>query len=343
MLGNADRADMMDVDVVQSIEPATRSDSLSEAGGEAPAQDQDQKTADVDQSQNGSSLLRREEKTKGTGEVTQAHDPHTATEPRGTAAQPAHALPDTMAPPPVLTGDADQNAAGQKPADEHSQDASPKSSSSSSSSDRKRGRTTTPMPESSSPQPKKQKKKHRRRTNPAYYTPPTSSLPPWKYISPRQNNEFVRTPSAMSHRAYTPFRAATPALSRTSTPAQHDENCDDEPNSDLFTESPRHSVTTYTSMALEYQRVVPSETAGQIRREPKSGHYLYNGLEEIRQQVRKMVARANEAHEEVEERLEELKRQGGGGSQIPLYKLAGVMHSEMALDATSKGPHLNET
>lgn len=75
---------------------------------------------------------------------------------------------------------------------------------------------------------------------PSRHRSPRSSLPPWKYISPRLTNEFVRSPSAMAHRAYTPTveRSARPT---TSTPD----------GSELFEEHGLHGQTTYTSMPLE--------------------------------------------------------------------------------------------
>lgn len=55
------------------------------------------------------------------------------------------------------------------------------------------------------------------------------------------------------------------------------------------------------------------------------------------------MACANEEHENIQAGLKELERQGGGKSQTPLYKLAGVIHGNMALSVASKGPHLNQT
>ena len=132
-----------------------------------------------------------------------------------------------------------------------------------------------------------------------------------------------------------------PAASRTSTPAQNSEHSDDEPNSDLFTESPHHSMTTYTSMPLERYRVIPSDTGGPALKQPRSGFYLWNGMEELRQDVRRTVSIASEGYDEVEDKLAWLKRQGG--AQRPLHRIQQVAHYENALSMASKGPHLNKT
>ena len=326
----ADFPDHMEVDVMQSIEQGNRSDSFSE--GET------RKTDETAQGETASDDLRGEELAMQSVELRQWVRATYREVLNETAMDLTSAPVEGMAPPSTPLSRVNQPA----PSQQATQEQAGNHSMSSSSSDRKRERTATPMPDFGSPSLKKQKKQHRRRRRPpAVNLSPESSLPPYKYISPRQNNEFVRTPSAMAHRAYKPSRAGTPAASRASTPAQYSEQSDDEPNSHLFTESPRHSMTTYTSMPLERYRVIPSDTGGPAVKQPRSGFYLWNGMEELRQELRKTVATTSKGHEEVEDKLTWLKRQGG--AQTSLQEVQRVVHSENALSMASKGPHLNET
>lgn len=261
-------AEPMEFDVVQSVEECHRSDSISEPTPEKSAQDEE--ITGYDQRKLGASASSRDDHTLQTQTELLVHTPDGLPVSNDAAAQQTHASSGGMAPPTTTPTSEKKATYFQENTEDDSEHPSPAAS----SSDRKRERTVTPMPDGFSPSPKKPKKRHRRRTNPAYNRSPESSLPRYRYISPRQSNEFVRTPSAMSHRAYTPSRASTPAASRSSTPAHWSMGTDGTLENDLFAESPLHGMTTYTSMPLEHTRKVPSEVDGQIKDEPRSGRYL---------------------------------------------------------------------
>ena len=66
---------------------------------------------------------------------------------------------------------------------------------------------------------------------------PPSSLPAWRYISPREQNPAARLPTAMAHRAHTPLPQFADARTPDATP--------------LLTEYKKHGITTYSSESTE--------------------------------------------------------------------------------------------
>lgn len=62
---------------------------------------------------------------------------------------------------------------------------------------------------------------------------PPSSLPPWRYTSPREQNPAARLPTAMEHRAHTPLPRFANARKPDATP--------------MLTEYKQHGITTYSS------------------------------------------------------------------------------------------------
>jgi hypothetical protein len=83
-----------------------------------------------------------------------------------------------------------------------------------------------------------------------HFTPPESSLPPWKYISPREINPAARPPSAMAHRAHTPL--PQPPLSREGTPLP-------DTTANMLTSLSHHGKTTYTSEPTEQLPLNPND------------------------------------------------------------------------------------
>ena len=66
---------------------------------------------------------------------------------------------------------------------------------------------------------------------------PPSSLPAWRYISPREQNPAARLPTAMAHRAHTPLPQFANARTPDATP--------------LLAEYKQHGITTYSSESTE--------------------------------------------------------------------------------------------
>lgn len=110
---------------------------------------------------------------------------------------------------------------------------------------------------------------------PTRHKTPKSSLPPWKYISPRLTNEFARPPSAMAHRAHTPV-AGTPPRPATPTPEEDK----------LLNEHGLHGETTYTSMPLEQFVLDPNDREDAEILEfsddmPMGGFFLWNAKHKV--------------------------------------------------------------
>jgi hypothetical protein len=105
-----------------------------------------------------------------------------------------------------------------------------------------------------------------------HFITPESSLPPWKYISPRETNPAARLPSAMAHRAHTPLPA--PPLSREGTPLP-----DTTPN--MLTSHSHHGKTTYTSESTEQLPLNPNdpgdaEILAYTDKFPMAGAYMFS-------------------------------------------------------------------
>ena len=66
---------------------------------------------------------------------------------------------------------------------------------------------------------------------------PPSSLPVWRYISPREENPAARLPTAMEHREHTPLPQFSSARIPDATP--------------MLTEYKQHGITTYSSESTE--------------------------------------------------------------------------------------------
>jgi hypothetical protein len=140
---------------------------------------------------------------------------------------------------------------------------------------------TTPKPTSGHIQPRHHNRQISDRLPPRH-TSPERSLPPWKFISPRETNPAAGPPSAMSHRAHTPIpqtpprREGTPLPNTTSMLVSHDQ----------------HGDTTYTSSSMEQLELNPShpldaEVLAYTDKLPMSGKYLFNANHKkiVREQV----------------------------------------------------------
>jgi hypothetical protein len=120
-----------------------------------------------------------------------------------------------------------------------------------------------------------------------HFVPPESSLPPWKYISPRETNPAARPPSAMTHRAHTPL--PQPPLSREGTPLPDPTN--------MLTSLSHHGKTTYTSEPTEQLPLNPNdpgdaEILAFTDKFPMPGAYMFSAEhnETKRQQVAMAMA-----------------------------------------------------
>lgn len=165
---------------------------------------------------------------------------------------------------------------------------------------------------------------------------PCSSLPPWKYISPRATSEIVRPPSAMAHRASTPL-PQTPDGSRprprTPTPAPRE----------LLDEHGLHGRTTYTSMPLEQSDLDPANP-GHARilaaseEMPMSGWYLSSS--EAKRGFRGQVAMYSDYFWEDTEQLQELCEDEW---KLRLNRLPGQWAAYLAQGGVNPSPQMKAT
>lgn len=124
---------------------------------------------------------------------------------------------------------------------------------------------------------------------PVRHHSPGSSLPAWKFISPRQSNPAARPSSAMAHRAHTPLLQATHERAATPLPD----------SSDVLVEHEQHGDTTYTSAPTE-QIVLDPDDPGNADvlaftdTLPMAGLYLFNAKH--RKAVREQVAMIKAHH-----------------------------------------------
>lgn len=83
-----------------------------------------------------------------------------------------------------------------------------------------------------------------RKPRDVFFNPP-SSLPAWRYTSPREHNPAARLPTALPHRVRTPLPQFANARAPDATPmlAQHDE----------------HGITTYSTESTEEIRLDPDD------------------------------------------------------------------------------------
>lgn len=101
--------------------------------------------------------------------------------------------------------------------------------------------------------------------------PPESSLPAWKYTSPRQSNPAARPPSAMAHRAHTPLPQFA---NRSATPVPLD-------NDAMLEQNEQHGVTTYASESTQQLEPDPDDKDHQdilafTDTLPVAGKFLWN-------------------------------------------------------------------
>jgi hypothetical protein len=149
---------------------------------------------------------------------------------------------------------------------------------------------TTPEPTSGHMQPTH---RHHRISDrrPPCYTSPESSLPPWKFVSPRETNPAARPPSAMAHRAHTPIPQT--ALEHEGTPLPDTAN--------VLVSYDQHGDTTYTSQPTEQIELDPNnpvnaEVLSFTDKLPMAGVYLFNA--DHRKVVREQVAMVKAYHQD---------------------------------------------